>query len=305
MERSLVLEHSGRVIGEQEVEQIRQTVELFPGLSLRELASTISVHLGWYTAGGGVKRDACMKLLLKLEAAGVVRLSERQKKPFKRHPLPPVALSERTRAGSPISGSLGAVGPIRLRMVEEREEKRLCNEYIERYHPLGYKRPFGYRMRYWVDSPGGKLGCILLAGAAKALRARDRWIGWSDSVRLQNLGWVVGNSRFLIFPWVEVKNLASHTLGLLARRVGADWEARWGYQPVLMESFVDPAHRVGSCYKAAGWQMVGMSTGEGLVRPGASYTTTPKMIFLKPLHSEFRELLCSPELLVRAGLREE
>ncbi len=99
MEKAVALKHSGRVIGEQEVEQIRRTVELFPGLSLQEPASTISEHLGRYTAGGGVKRDACMKLLLKLEATGVVKLSERQKKPCKRHSMPPVPLSERTRAG--------------------------------------------------------------------------------------------------------------------------------------------------------------------------------------------------------------
>jgi hypothetical protein len=305
MEGSMGLEHSGRLISEQEVEQIRQTVELFPGLPLGELASTISEHLGWYTAGGTVKRDACTKLLLKLQAAGALKLSERQKRPAGVRSPAPMALSEATRAGSPIGGLLQALGPVQLRVVEESEERRLCNEYLQRYHPLGYKRPFGYRMRYWVDSPRGKLGCMLLAGAAKALGARDRWIGWSDSVRLQNLSWVVGNSRFLIFPWVEVKNLASHALGLLARRLGADWEARWGYRPVLMESFVDPVHRVGSCYKAAGWQWVGMSTGEGLVRPGASYTTTPKMIFLKPLQSDFRERLCSQELPVRVGWRDE
>jgi len=305
MEESLGLEHSGRVIRDEEVEQIRETVPLFPGLSLQELASTISEHLGWYTAGGGVKRDACVKLLLKLEAAGVVRLSDRQRKPFRRRPLPPVGLSERTRPGSPIGGSLAAVGPVLLRVLEEPEEQGLCNEYLQRYHPLGYKRPFGYRMRYFVDSPRGKLGCLLVGGAAKALGARDRWIGWSDAARLRNLSWVVGNSRFLIFPWVEVKNLASHALGLLARRVGEDWQVRWGYRPVLMESFVDPAHYGGSCYKAAGWQWVGMSTGEGLVRPGASYTTTPKMIFLKPLQSDFRQLLCSQDLLARARRRED
>ena len=64
MEGSLGLEHSGRVIREEEVEQIRETVPLFPGLSLQELASTIGEPLGWYTAGGGVKRDACVKLLV-------------------------------------------------------------------------------------------------------------------------------------------------------------------------------------------------------------------------------------------------
>lgn len=304
MEGRGALEHSGREISGEELEQIRQTVALFPGLSLQELAATISEHLEWYTAGGAVKRDACMKLLWKLEASGQLELSARQK-PRRRRKAPeaPIRLSERSRARAPIAGSLGQLGEVELRVVAEGEEKRLCQEYLQRYHPLGYKKPFGYWMSYIVDSPRGKLGCMLLGGAAKALGARDRWIGWSDRARLRNLSWVVGNSRFLIFPWVEVKNLASHVLGLLARGVGQDWQARWGYRPLLLESFVDPAHYQGSCYKAAGWEFVGMSTGEGLVRPGAVYTTTPKRIFLKPLQEDFRELLCWEELWQRAGRR--
>ncbi len=173
----------------------------------------------------------------------------------------------------------------------------------ERYHPLGCKRPFGYRMRYFVESAAGRLGCLLIDGAAKALGARDRWIGWSDRARLRNLAWLLGNSRFLIFPWVSVKNLASHVLALLSRRVVDDWDSRWGYRPLLMESFVDPAHHEGSCYKAAGWRYVGMTTGEGLARAGASYTTSPKMIFLKPLQGDFRDQLCSEDLLERTSRR--
>ena len=299
------LEHSGRQISEAELALICQTVGLFPQLSLKELASTISEHLGWYSAGGEVKRDACVKLLLKLEAAGELELSDRQRQRGWARPLRPIPITDRSAAGSPISGSLRGLGRVHLRVVLEPEEKRLWNEYVQRYHPLGYKSAFGYRLKYFIDSGRGRLGCFLMAGAAKALGARDRWIGWSDRARLCNLSWVTNNSRFLIFPWVEVKNLASHALALLARRLAEDWENRWGYRPLLMESFVDPAHYGGSCYKAAGWQLVGMSTGEGLVRPGASYTTTPKMIFVKPLCPDFRSLLCSQDLLRRAGRRAD
>lgn len=305
MEWSQGVDHVGRRISAAEVEHIRQTVALFPGLSLKELASTIGEHLGWYTAGGTVKRDACVGLLRKLEAAGALVLSERQKqRGWARRPRP-IPLSEHTRAGAPIGGPLRGLEPLGLRVAETRDEQRLCHEYVERYHPLGYKRLVGYRMSYFIASARGRLGCILLGGAAKALAARDRWIGWTDAVRLRNLSWLIGNSRFLIFPWVEVKNLASHALGLLARQVGPDWQRRWGYRPLLMESFVDPAHYAGSCYKAAGWQWVGNSSGTGLVRPGARYTTTAKMIFLKPLQPDFRLLLCSPDLPQRAGRRAD
>ena len=68
---------------------------------------------------------------------------------------------------------------------------------------------------------------------------------------------------------------------------------------MLMETFVDPEHREGSCYKATGWQYVGMTTGEGLVREGKSYHTSPKKIFMKPLVEEFRRLLCSEQLVGR------
>lgn len=298
------LEHSGRLISEEEVEQIRQTVELFPGLSLKELGSTIGEHLSWYSAGGAVKRDACVKLLLKLEAAGELELSERQKqRSWPRGPRP-IGITEATAPGVPLECSLKDLGGIELQIVREADEKRLWNEYVERYHPLGCKRPFGYRMRYFIGGRGERLGCLLIDGAAKALGARDRWIGWSDRARLRNLAWLIGNSRFLIFPWVMVKNLASHVLGILSRRIVDDWQYLWGYRPFLMESFVDPAYYAGSCYKAAGWHYVGMTTGEGLVRAGASYTTSAKMIFLKPLQDDFRTQLCSEDLLRRAGGRE-
>ena len=157
--------------------------------------------------------------------------------------------------------------------VVEGEGKRLWNEYVGRYHPLSYKQPFGYRMRYFVVCRQGPLGCLLFSGAAKSLGVRDWWIGWTEIQRLQRLAWVVNLSRHLVFPWVQVPNLSSHVLGQLARRISTDWHSRWGYRPVLMETFVGPSSHEGSCYRAAGWNDLGMTTGEGLVRPGHSYST--------------------------------
>jgi len=291
----------GRKISGEEVEQIRETVALLPGLAVNELAATICEHLEWHTAGGGLKVDACLKLLNKLEAEGVLELTQRQRarrrKRFTRNEE--IVISGRTDAECRIEGTVGDLEEVRLEVVVDRDEKKLWKEYVERYHPLGYKNPFGYRLRYFITCREGKLGCLLFSGAAKSLGARDEWIGWNEQQRLRNLAWVINLSRHLIFPWVEVKNLSSHVLGKVARGIEGDWQTCWGYRPVLMETFVDPRYREGSSYKAAGWQYVGMTTGKGLVREGESYHTSPKKIFMKPLVEEFRRLLCSQPLVGR------
>jgi len=287
--RESALVHCGRRFSQEEIAQICETAKLFHKLSLKELASTICEHLGWYTAAGGLKKDACEKLLQKLEARGLVTVPKPKRRPHTRERS--VEISPRSAPKPAIDCSVEALRPIWLETVEG-GRTRLWNEYVQRYHPLGYRQPFGYRLRYYIRCERGRLGCLLVSGAAKALRGRDRWIGWTQIERLQRLAWVVNLSRHLVFPWVEVRNLSSHALGLLVRRIAEDWQSRWGYQPVLLETFVDPRYE-GSCYKAAGWQYLGMSSGEGLVRAGHSYRTTPKKIFVKPLCRQFRQILCS------------
>lgn len=281
----------GRIISIEEIEEIRETVAVFHRLSREELAVTICEHLEWYSASGTPKADACLNLLGKLELEGLLRLPEKQVSSRKIPGEP--SLTERTEPQGPIEGSLTDMGLVRLELVRGREETGLWNEYLHRYHYLGYKQPFGCYARYFVQSERGRLGCLLFSGAAKALRERDRWIGWSETSRLRNLGRVVNNTRFVIFPWVRVKNLASHVLGQVARRMGEDWEERWNYRPVLLETFVDPRHFDGTCYRAANWRYLGMTTGEGLVRKGRRYATSPRKIFVKPLADDFRTVLCS------------
>jgi hypothetical protein len=288
------LVHCGRTIDPEELEAILETVAACRRLSRTELVLTICEHLEWRSASGSLKADACRKLLEKLEEQGLLEL------PGKRPTTLPEAKKQpeptyRTEAAEPVEGSVEGIGAVRLTAANDKEEIGLWNEYVSRYHYLGYKQPIGCFQRYFIESERGVLGCLLFAGAAKSLGERDRWIGWSGMERLRNLGYVVNNTRFLVFPWIKVKNLASHALGQAARRLGDDWQRRWGYRPVLLETFVDPELYDGTCYLAANWLYLGMTTGYGRVRRGKSYATTPKKIFVKPLAEDFRALLCSQE----------
>ena len=286
----------GRKITAQEIDAARETVRLCRGLSRRELAETICEHWGWVTASGSLKLTACLNVLEELERNGELQLPPKRKKPSTER----VRGARHTKRTAPpeesLKGKLADVSPVWLEIVEGRERAKLWNEYLDRYHYLGYSKPFGCTIRYFIVCDKGLLGCALVAGAARALKARDEWIGWSKPRRQQNLSWVINNTRFLIFPWVEIRHLASHVLGQLARRVQADWQQRWGYEPLLLETFVDPAEYAGTCYRAGGWIELGRTTGEGLRRKGCAYTTTPKLIYVKPLSKDFRERLCAGPL---------
>ncbi|MES9905957.1 MAG: Druantia anti-phage system protein DruA [Sedimenticola sp.] len=299
-----IMYQGDREIAPQEIAHICTVLKRFPGLSRKEMVYTLCETLEWLTPAGLPKVDACTKLLHRLEEDGTVQLPPLQKDKRRsgacrqKPPRPHVEIE----AQPPLIMPLKALDPIQLIPLVDKRAKDLCNAYIQRYHYLGYKRPFGYRQRYFIEAGSHRLGCILLSGPAKALAARDRWIGWDDRQRLKHLPWVLNNSRFLLFPWVRVANLASHVLGQLARRVGDDWEVRWGYRPVLLETFVDPVHFHGGCYRAAGWKLLGRTTGKGLTRPGKQYQTSQKLIFAKSLQTDFRHLLCSDQLKGRTEL---
>ncbi len=291
----VALLQSGRSFQPEELEQICWTVESFPSLSRTELARTLCEHLKWRTATGQAKLDACQKLLEKLEKQGRIRLpAKRACRTSPRGEVRRVYGSE-TEPGVPLEGRLGELGKVRLEVVHSSSRTRVWNEYVDRYHYLGFRRPFGCTARYFVGCDRGLLGCVLLAGAAHSVACRDRWIGWGEGERLRQLPWVVNNTRFLIFPWIRVEHLASHVLGQVARRARSDWQQLWGYEPVLLETFVDPTRYRGTCYRAAGWVELGLSSGEGRRRPGRRYTSTPKRVLVRPLVRDFRAQLCEQQ----------
>jgi hypothetical protein len=282
-----------REFSAQEIGEIRKTVAWLPGLARKELAATVCEHLHWHTTAGTPKIQACQKLLERLEAAGLVALPALRGEQSHGGPRAEVTLGERSAADKPLAGPLCRFEPVCLEVAASASDAGLWNEYVERFHPLGYKGAFGYRLRYFIRSGSQHLGCVLLGGAAKAIAVRDRWIGWDERTRLCNLPRVINNSRFLIFPHVRIPHLASHVLGQLVRRVRADWQQHWGFIPLLMETFVDPSRYRGTCYRAAGWELLGETSGRGLTRPGKSYRSTPRLVLVKPLAEAFRQQLCT------------
>jgi hypothetical protein len=284
----------GREITAEEIEVAKDTTRLCSGLARRELAETICEHWGWVTATGSNKVTACLSVLEHLEENGILKLPVKNKVSSQKGRYSVKTHTARTSPPTEaITGRLNDVTPVQLEIVVERNRVKLLNEYIDRHHYLGYSKPFGCTMRYFISCDKGLLGCMLVAGASKAIKTRDDWIGWSKPLRQSNLPWMINNTRFLIFPWVKIEHLASHALGQLAKRIQKDWQSRWGYEPLLMETYVDPARYSGICYKAAGWIELGKTSGRGLRREGHSYKSTPKLIYVKPLSEDFREQLCS------------
>ncbi len=282
----------GREFTAEELEQVRETIRVCARLSRYELALTLCEHLEWVTPTGRYKEEACLQLLARLEASGTVQVPAGRSPRRGREASPTLTVC--TEAANAVVGQLSDWAPIAVEPVQGTAAIRLWNEYVQRYHPLGYKRPFGAHQRYFILGRGGqeRVGCFLFAASAWALAARDAWIGWTGPDRSKRLNGVVNNTRFLIFPWVQIPNLASKALALVARRIRSDWQARYGYASVLLETFVDRTRYEGICYRAANWIEVGETAGRGRMDRHKEYRLAPKRIYVYPLVADFRADLC-------------
>jgi hypothetical protein len=273
---------------------IQETVELFPHLSRRELGHTICEQLRWVTPKGTYKIQSCLKALEQMEARDLLRLPAKQTARQVQVQSRTVIWTERTAERPVCEGDVSALPGLRVELVSEAEEVSLCNEYIDRYHYLRYRRPIGSTLRYFIrgGSDGERLGCLSFStSAVRALACRDAWIGWSSKQRAKRLNWVVTNTRFLIFPWVRLQGLASKSLSLAAQRIADDWESIHGYRPVLLETFVDGRRYHGTCYRAANWQCLGQTSGKAWTDSGHRDDLAPKAVYVYPLTASYREVL--------------
>jgi len=283
---------SGRRFTRKQLAHVQETVEQFPNLSRAELAHTLCEHLNWKTPNGKNKIESCLTLLEKLEAKGVVSLPAKQARQALQRRVPSL---ENVRPETPIKAALSTLMPIRLEAVgSSGPDREQWKSYLQTFHYLGYRQPVGPHLGYFIVSEPRqhRLGCLLFsASAAWALAPRDRWIGWHSKHRKKLLPLVLSNDRFLIFPWVDVPNLASHALSLATRRIGEDWVQAFGYRPVLIETFVDPTVFAGTCYRAANWQFLGYTQGRGRLAPDHQRRTSKKEIFAYPLESDWQQRL--------------
>lgn len=270
------------------LDRIREVVKSVPEISRRALSRRVCEWLDWRTAAGAWQEGGCRKALAQLVRRQVLELPAAPSRLPLRQP-PTVEVDELC-----VHAPLEALGAVELVAVEAgSREAQTWRALMAREHYLGDKPLCGAQLRYLVRSEGyGWLGALGFTSASWALKERDEAIGWPEAARRHNLRRVVANARFLIRAGVHVPNLASHVLGLASRRLPADWEARYGVRPVLLETFVDPTRFSGHCYRAANWIEVGTTSGR---RDGVG-----KQIFLLPLDRAWRALLCAAP---REGLR--
>lgn len=288
------LSFCGHALTEDELELIRRITREFGNLTVTELAATLCELLEWRRPNGGLKSRECYLFLLELQRRGwlpwLPALQPRRRREAPKRvdtPTPPPVV---------ISGPLQEYRPIGLERIEDSEQRRLFRLSIQEHHYLGYRAPYGAQLRYWVraaQSDLPPLAALLFTSAAWRMAPRDQFIGWSDEVRQSNLSLVINNSRFLIFPWTRIPHLASHVLAQAARQLPRDWQARYGVEPVLIETLVDPARYRGTCYRAANWMEVGMTQGRGRMDRAHLAEGARKQIFLLPLHRYWRQRLCT------------
>jgi hypothetical protein len=285
----------GRTFGAGELELMRGVALEFSALGVTEIARTICELLEWRRLGGGLKNHECRQLLERLAEAGLVQLPDLRRRggtgPRR------ADLSAPFSQPAVVEGTARECEPLELALVEGKQESRLWREQMERYHYLGWRVPFGANLRYWARNRDRELACLLWTSPAWKMQARDAWISWSDQQRQRNLQSVVNHSRFLILPWVRVKGLASKILGLSARQLPGDWEARYGRRPLLLETLIDAARFRGTCYRAANWIHVGETAGRGRMdREHSKHGHLVKDIYLYPLIPNVKQQLCSDRL---------
>jgi len=191
----------------------------------------------------------------------------------------------------PIAVSLSELGPVEIRQVRRTPEEALVKSLIEQHHYLGYVHPVGEHLKYLIAARGQPIACFCWSSAPRHLGPRDRYLGWPKEVRKANLRFVAYQSRFLILPWVRVPHLASHLLGSLSRRLSADWESVYSHPIYFTETFVDPARYRGTCYRAANWTYLGMTTGRGKDDQTKRPNRSLKQVFGYPLVKDFRKRL--------------
>jgi hypothetical protein len=248
--------------------------------------------LGWLRPDGRRKEMSCRVAMLRMERDGLITLPPPVKGNGNGRHQP--RFTSGSEPQEPICLPAGRLGVLAFRIVDQRRGSSLWNELIERYHYLGYKPLPGAQLRYFVLSGSRLLAALGFGASAWKVAPRDRFIGWNSAARTANLHLVVNNSRFLILPWVTSRNLASRILSAVAKRLPGDWQQRYGYEPVLLETFVHQERFRGTCYRAANWVHVGETQGRGKLDRLHRNCLPVKAVFLYPLRRDFRRRLCEP-----------
>ena len=290
MTKTMILQ--GREVSDTDIELIRALMAAHPAWGRTPLSEELCRLWDWRNAQGRLKDMAARTMLLKLERAGLIQLPPRQR------PSPNASRNRRIPAApapsEPIHAALRNLQPLRVNIVAPgSDDARLFDGLLAHEHYLGHRTTVGENLRYLVqDRQGRTVACVLFGSAAWKCADRDTFIGWDRAARKHNLQHMTNNTRFLIPSWVQVPHLASHVLGLIARRICSDWQAKYGHPVYAMETFVDRSRFKGTCYRAANWMRLGATQGRTRNDRAHSIKASIKDIYVYPLSKHFRQELC-------------
>jgi hypothetical protein len=284
------MRYCGRDFTSSEIEGIRQLIADHPTANRARLSRLVCEQIGWRRDDLRLKDMSCRVAMLRMQNDGLVRLppprnGNNNGKPYLRR-------TKLAEPGAPlVAASPKVLGDLQLQLVTDRHDSHLHNEYLDRYHYLGYQPLPGAQLRYFVRAAGRILALLGFGAAAWKTQPRDRFIGWTAQQRQQRLHLVTNNARFLILPWVRCHNLASCILGMAARRLADDWQRQYGYRPVLLETFVERPRFRGTCYQAANWLYLGVTKGRGKLDVLNQAHLPKKDIWVHPLDKNFQRIL--------------
>jgi hypothetical protein len=285
------IRYRGKHYSEQDIEDIRELIARNPGKSRFFLSKELCRLWNWTQPNGTPKDMVCRGLMLVLHREGLITLPSKKREltwlSSEKTAPPHVAVDT-----APVVGPLSALQPLGLHMVRRTLDEGVYQGLIEEHHYLGYTRPVGEHLEYVAFSEGRPLACIGFCSAARHIGARDRHLGWTKEERIANLHKIAVNTRFLILPWVRVPHLASYLLGQMGKRISRDWKTVYSHEIAWLETFVDPERGFkGTCYKAANWRYLGLTTGRGKNDRTGRPNRSLKYIFGCPLKKDFRKTL--------------
>lgn len=288
-----VLKYRGRMLYDADIAAIRDLVQAHPQASRRELSRQLCRRWNWVQANGAPCDLVCRGLMLALDRAGHIVLPPGRGS----HPNPLAVRRRPDRPAvdmTPVEGQLKDLGALEFRLVRRTPQEALFNGLIEHHHYLGYTQPVGEHLKYIVYALERPIACLAWSSAPRHLRPRDQFIGWGPQARRSNIAFIAYNTRYLIMPWVRVSHLASHILGRMATLVPRDWARIYGHGIYYLETFIDPARSRGTCYRAANWTILGLTSGRGHNATSHKPNHPLKQVLGYPLVKRFRPRLALP-----------
>lgn len=326
---SVRIRYIGIYFTARQIKEIRDLFEENSDYNNAEVARKVCHMFGLYQKNGMIKKSTVVTIFRRMAMDNMITINQSSKKILKKHS--PFASRGITRPPQIKNFKCHELRPLHFVQVKTKEDSSLWNYLIEHYHYINQSRIYGPQMRYLVyggkdiidsvHSPASPVDCkkenhrnifqkdfeekglykpqegylLALLGfgpSAWRLESRDEYIGWSDKQRIVKLHMIVNNVRFLILPWIKSANLASQILSGINKQLPNDWEERYGYRPLLLETFVQLDRFRGTCYKAANWLQVGTTKGYNLINRKKKEVPT-KAIFVYPLDKSFRRIFCN------------